>query len=143
MAEIILKKGLGKDGNPNVTYVRQHPTNYIWRADIEKLTHKLVNMTKFKGKIWINTYFQHPPGWNRDRTSFDVWAFGGRGANLSPALRREVFSTIFNMEGLPLIWWIISGGGMWTRAGGWEDAPWGPPDSDPGHFGHVHVTYLD
>jgi predicted chitinase len=59
---VVLKKGLGKDGNPNVGYVQAHPTNYLWRPDIEKLTARLVNMPEFYKKIWINTYVQHPPG---------------------------------------------------------------------------------
>jgi hypothetical protein len=100
-------------------------------------------MERFRGRIWINTYFQHPPFWDRDTTSMDVWAWGGRGDYLTPQLRAEVFNVIFNDPNPPDIWWTISGGGMWTRAGGWEDAPWGPPDSDPDHVGHIHVTYLD
>jgi hypothetical protein len=140
---VTLRKGLGKDGNPNINYIRQHPTNYVWEPRVKRVAYQLVNMDRFYKRIWANTYFQHPPDWNRDDTSFDVWAYGGRGSFLSPTLRREVFDVIFNMDGAPDIWWIISGGGMWTRAGGWEDAPWGPADSDPGHWGHIHVTYLD
>ncbi|MGH3144174.1 MAG: glycoside hydrolase family 19 protein [Rubrobacter sp.] len=140
---VVLKVGLGKDGNSSVGYVRDHPTNYIWRADIERLTARLVNMDDFYEKIWINTYKGHPPGWNRDTTSFDVWGFGGRGATLPEVPGREVFDVIFGDPNPPDIWWTIYQGRMWTRAGGWGPSPPGPPDSDPEHNLHIHVTYLD
>jgi hypothetical protein len=82
---VMLEPGHGKDGNPSFPYVREHPTNYDWRQDIELLTHRLVNRDSFRGYIWINTYERHPPGgeddfWrHRDTTSFDVWGFDGRG----------------------------------------------------------------
>ncbi|MDP9480817.1 MAG: hypothetical protein M3R38_35000, partial [Actinomycetota bacterium] len=128
---------------PNVAYVREHPTNYIWRSDIEKLTTRLVNMDRFYKKIWINTYKKHPPGWNRDTTSFDVWGFGGRGDVLPVEIGREVFDVIFDDPNPPDIWWTIYRGRMWTRAGGDQPSPPGPPDSDPQHNNHIHVTYLD
>ena len=59
---IMLEKGHGKDGNPSFPYIREHPTNYDWREDIERLTHGLVNIESFRGRIWINTYHHHPPG---------------------------------------------------------------------------------
>jgi hypothetical protein len=55
---IKLEKGHGKDGNPNHPYVRAHPTNYNWREDIERLTHRIVNRESFRGRIWINTYHE-------------------------------------------------------------------------------------
>jgi predicted chitinase len=141
---VVLKAGLGKDGNPNVGYVQAHPTNYVWRADLEKLTARLVNMPEFYKEIWINTYFRHPPGWNRDMTSFDVWGFGGRGDPLPPAIGRQVFDVIFNDPDPPEIWWTIYQGRIWKRAtGAWQPFSEGPPDSDPRHEDHIHVTYLD
>ena len=44
---IELKQGLGKDGSPTIPYVRAHPTNYVWRDDIERLTRGLVNREAF------------------------------------------------------------------------------------------------
>lgn len=140
---VALKTGLGKDGNPAVFYVRQHPTNYDWRDDLESLTARLVNMDGFYKKIWINTYMGHPPGWNRDMTSFDVWGFGGRGDPLPVEIGQQVFDAIFNDPDPPHIWWTIYRGRMWTRVGGWQGSPAGPPDSDPEHNQHIHVTYLD
>jgi hypothetical protein len=141
--EIVLATGLGKDGNTSVQYVWEHPTNYIWRQDVDNLTRKLANMPEFRKKIWINTYKGHPPGWNRDTTSFDVWGFGGRGDPLPADIGQEIYRVIFDDPNLPNIWWIIYQGNMWTRAGGDEPAPPGPPDSDPQHNLHIHVTYLD
>jgi predicted chitinase len=145
---VVLKKGLDKDGSPNVAYVREHPTNYDWRPDVEKLTSRLVNMPEFYKKIWINTYFQHPPGnqsWaKRDTTSFDVWGFGGRGDPLPVEIGKQVFDVIFNDPDPPNIWWTIYRGRMWRRVTReWEASPPGPPDSDPQHNQHIHCTYLD
>jgi hypothetical protein len=139
---VVLEAGQGKDGNPNVAYVRAHPTNYSWRADIEQLTDRLVNIDPFYTRIWMNTYFDHPPGWQKDNVSFDVWGFGGRGDPLDASLGNQVFQTLFDDPNLPNIWWAIWQGRMWTRAGGWGQAPSGPPDSDPGHYSHIHVTYM-
>jgi hypothetical protein len=147
---IVLEKGHGKDGDPNHPYVRAHPTNYQWRQDIERLTHGIVNRDAFERRIWINTYFHHPPGnsddfWrHRDETSFDVWGFGGRGDPLPKPLGDQVFHVLFSDPNPPDIWWIIWQGRMWSRfQGGFIDAPQGPSGSDPGHFLHIHVTYLD
>lgn len=148
--DIVLEKGRGKDGDPTFPYVREHPTNYNWREDIEELTHRIVNMEPFKGRIWINTYQHHPPGgpddfWrHRDTTSFDVWGFGGRGDPLLKKLGDQVHHVLFSDVNPPDIWWIIWQGSMWSRfQGGFVDAPGGPVGSDPGHFRHIHVTYLD
>jgi hypothetical protein len=140
---IVLKTGLRKDGDPSVQYVWEHPTNYIWRDDIERLTRKLVNMPELRGKVWINTYKGHPPGWNRDTTSFDVWGFGGRGDPLPLEIGQRVFDVIFNDPNPPDIWWTIYRGRMWTRIGGWGPSSPGPPDSDARHDRHIHGTYLD
>ncbi|MDP9410799.1 MAG: hypothetical protein M3P70_09895 [Actinomycetota bacterium] len=142
---VVLRKGQGKDGNPSVPYVRDHPTNYVWRADLERLTARLVNMDPFYRRIWVNTYFIHPPGVApppRDTVSFDVWGFGGRGTPLEVNLGWQVYRTLFDDPKLPNINWIIWQGRMWTRTGGPGPAPPGPPGSDAGHFNHIHVTYL-
>jgi hypothetical protein len=146
---IRLRTGLGKDGNPAVGYIREHPTNYEWRPDVRRVARRLVNDPRFKGKIWVCTYFRHPPGrpqdpgkW-RDTTSLDVWGFGGRGDPLPVDVGREVFNTLFNDPDPPDIWWTIYRGQMWTRGIGWGASPPGPPDSDPQHLRHIHVTFLD
>lgn len=140
---VVLKTGLGKDGDPSASYVRAHPTNYVWRPDLEKLTARLVNLNQFYRKIWVNTYKGHPPGWNRDTTSFDVWGFGGRGDAVGTALGQGVFDYLFNLPDKPDIWWCIWNKRMWTRAGGWGPSPAGPVGSDAEHIWHAHFTYLD
>jgi hypothetical protein len=53
-----------------------------------------------------------------------------------------VWNALFHHPYLPNIFWIIWNGRMWVRGSGWEASPWGPPDSDAGHFQHIHVTYV-
>lgn len=56
MAErIVLRKGLGKDGDPSVQYFRDHPTHYEWVARVSRRAHRLVNAEDFRGKIWVVT----------------------------------------------------------------------------------------
>jgi hypothetical protein len=149
--EVVLEKGHGKDGSDVFPYVRAHPTNYKWREDIEQLTRGIVNRASFKERIWINTYHHHPPGgedefWrHRDTTSFDVWGFDGRGDPLPKELGDRVFKVLFDDLARPDIWWIIWQGEMWSRfqVPQLRPAPPGAAGSDPGHFSHIHVTYLD
>ena len=147
---VILETGHGKDGNANHPYVREHPTNYDWREDIEQLTHRIVNRESFRGYIWINTYERHPPGgeddfWrHRDTTSFDVWGFDGRGDPLPRELGDRVYHVLLHDLDPPDIWWIIWQGEIWSRFQVPRRRPF--PDaggSDPGHLTHIHVTYLD
>ena len=147
---VILETGHGKDGNANHPYVREHPTNYDWRQDMELLTHRLVNRESFRGYMWINTYERHPPGgeddfWrHRDTTSFDVWGFDGRGDPLPRELGDRVYHVLFHDPDPPDIWWIIWQGEIWSRFQVPRRRPF--PDaggSDPGHLTHIHVTYLD
>jgi hypothetical protein len=53
-----------------------------------------------------------------------------------------VFNAIYHDQYKPNIFWIIWNGRMWVRGTGWEASPWGPPDSDPRHEKHIHVTYM-
>jgi hypothetical protein len=53
-----------------------------------------------------------------------------------------VFNAIFHDPYEPNIFWIIWNGRMWVRGSGWQAAPGGPPDSDAGHYNHIHVTYM-
>jgi len=143
---VVLERGHGKDGNPAFSqFVRDHPTNYIWRADLERLTARLVNMDPFYRRIWVNTYFIHPAGVfpRRDTLSFDVWGFGGRGDPLDVNLGWQVRRLLFNDPNPPNINWIIWQGRMWSFLGGPnQPSPPGAPGSDAGHFQHIHVTYF-
>lgn len=105
----------------------------------------------FPYKTFANTYLCHPPVWCRDRTSVDFWGgglkdgkyTGYRGKPLPEELGHKLFRMIFNDPDGPAIWWIIWDGRMWIRGEGWGPAPPGPPDSDPGHRFHLHVTFVD
>ena len=108
-------------------------------------------------KTYINTYWQHPPGFNNfyTRKSFDVWGGGGnnsinysgyRGKTLPRALGDDIFVHLFYASNGPAIDWIIWQGEMWwnpaTGGPGWTDAPPGPADSDADHMKHIHVTFV-
>jgi hypothetical protein len=126
--------------------VEAHPTNYNWRPDVRKLVIKYLNHPRLKGKVWINTYRNHPPipdnhDGRYDAVSFDVWDWKGRGHPLTPELRKTAFDVIFKDPDPPRIRWCISGGGMWTPYYGWQ--VYDPPEdgSDAGHWKHCHFTF--
>jgi hypothetical protein len=119
-------------------YSERHPTRYTWRSDVEAWARYLVD----NFDCWVCTYLNHPPGWWRDETSLDVWGPAHRGDPLDATLGDEIFDLLFNYSGKPDIDWTLRNGWIWTRSGGWswysnDDAP----DSDAGHFLHIHVTY--
>jgi predicted chitinase len=120
------------------SYVDTHPERYSWRSDVEEVARYLVDTYG----VWCNTYVDHPPGWGLDNVSMDVWAYSGRGSTVDPSVGQAVFDDIFNNGKQPWIWWVIWWGSMWSMGGGWEAAPWGPVDSDPGHYSHVHFTFV-
>jgi hypothetical protein len=121
------------------SYIDIHPTRYNWRSDVEEVACYLVG----NYDVWCNTYVDHPPGWGLDIVSMDVWHSGGRGYTIDPWEGQAVFDDIYdNAPWTPAIWWTIWWGEMWSIGGGWEAAPGGPPDSDPGHFSHIHFTFV-
>jgi len=120
------------------SYIDLHPTRYNWRSDVEAVARYLVDTYG----VWCNTYVDHPPGWAADERSMDVWASAGRGYTIDPTVGQAIFDDIFNNGKEPWINWVIWWGSMWSMGGGWEGAPWGPPDSDPGHFSHIHFTFV-
>ena len=124
-------------------YVQAHPTHYNFRDDVKKLILKYMNLPRFKGKVWCNTYKGHPPGWNRDTTSFDVWDWKGRGERLDPEFGRDLFEVILDDPNPPLIQWAIYNGRMWLKSrNDFVASPPGPPASDPRHVDHIHVTFV-
>lgn len=136
----------GRDAGYSDTYW----THFNWRADVARLVPRL--QKKFPWQSYINTYYKHPPVFGRkyEFVSYDVWGggviegryTGYRGKPLPQALGTRMFNAIWNDPYPPNIYWIIYRGRMWTRGYGWGPAPWGPPDSDPQHNAHIHVTYL-
>jgi GH25 family lysozyme M1 (1,4-beta-N-acetylmuramidase) len=121
-------------------YVQQHPTHYNLREDVRRLAEKYINMPQYRGRVWANTYNDHPPGMRLDAVSVDFWDWSGRAHPLADAVHAELYRTIFEDPEPPFIRWIISNGRMWTPSG-YQAAPWGPPGSDAGHFNHIHCTF--
>jgi hypothetical protein len=137
-----------------MSYISEHPTNFNWTSPVKKRV--LSVQRKWPWETFLNTYLWHPPyappyiTRRYDQVSFDVWNGGGynastysgyRGKPLPPDLGRKIFNHLFYTNHGPPIAWIIYRGRMWVRGVGWGPAPGGPPDSDPGHYNHIHVTY--
>jgi hypothetical protein len=142
-------------------YVDQHPTRYKWRADIEELIRLIYRRFGGPDEQEMNTYVNHPPnkngesifiGFETQHLSLDVWGPRGRGDPLPPERHRDIYRFLFNLEGAPDWWWAISLGEMWQRnrdvnlipqwEGHIKDPEPGPPDSDPDHERHMHLTLL-
>jgi hypothetical protein len=142
-------------------YVDQHPTRYKWRADIEELIRLIYRRFGGPDEQEMNTYVNHPPnkngesifiGFETQHLSLDVWGPRGRGDPLPLERHRDIYRFLFNLDGAPDWWWAISLGAMWQRnrdvnlipqwEGHIKDPEPGPPDSDPDHESHMHLTLL-
>ena len=151
-----------KDPRPDSPdYDARHPTRYGWREDIEELIRLIYRQFGGPDEQEMNTYVNHPPnengqsiwlGFDTQRLSLDVWGPRGRGDELPLQRHRDIYRFLFNLDGAPDWWWAISLGVMWQRNRDvnldpqWEghirDPDPGPPDSDPDHEGHMHLTLL-
>jgi hypothetical protein len=139
-----------------VSYIDDHPTTFAWTPEVRQVVARI--QAAHPWKTYINTYVWHPPydeqsGVLRDyqAQTLDVWGGGTRrglyqgyrGKPLPKRLGRRIFGELWRGDhGGPLIAWIIYDGKMWIRGVGWVPAPAGAADSDPGHFAHIHCTYL-
>jgi hypothetical protein len=133
-----------------VSYVLDHPTHFNFTQKVQARVKAVQRRHPYQ--TFINTYVDHPPGYNRiyERRSLDVWGGGGhnqatysgyRGKPLPKALGDRIWGELFYAEYGPAIHWIIWNGKMWVAGSGFQNAPYGPPDSDPGHYNHIHCTY--
>ena len=132
------------------SYIQMHPTHFDFRADVARLVNRI--QKKFPWQTYANTYYMHPPPYGRkyEFVSVDFWGggrsngryVGYRGKPIGASFGQKVFNAIYRDPYKPNIFWIIWNGRMWVRGTGWEHSPWGPPDSDPRHEKHIHVTYM-
>lgn len=138
-----------------MTYILDHPTTFNWTPEVRLVVARL--QAAHPWRTYVNTYIWHPPydppnGISRDYQwqSFDVWGGGRvrgqyagyRGKPLPRRLGRKIFRELWNGEhGGPYIAWIIYNTHMWVAGEGWQLAPPGAADSDPGHLAHIHVTF--
>lgn len=119
-------------------YSERHPTRYFFTPGVAAF---LKDLAKRFPNISVNTYVGHPPGWEQyERVSFDVWDRRGRGYALDPEVGLRVWRYLWDYEGAPYWEWGIYRGKIWTRSTGWGPAPSGPPDSDPRHDKHIHIS---
>ncbi len=141
-----------------MSYIQDHPTHFNWRPDVKAVVKRL--QARWPWQTWIGTYLWHPPydppaiTIRYDARSLDVWGGGivngvyrgKRGKPLPAELGKKIWDFLWNMPGKPDIYWIIYRGRMWVnpRYGGrgWGPSPPGPPDSDSGHWNHIHITYV-
>lgn len=151
----LLRREAGEAEDPGAVsaqgYADTHWTHFDFRPDVGRAVVRV--QKQFPWLTFANTYFWHPPVHKRiyEFVSNDYWAgglvngeyVGYRGKSIGSVVNGwDVFNAVFNDPHLPNIYWIIFGGRMWTRGYGWGPSPWGPPDSDPRHDHHIHVTYL-
>lgn len=132
------------------SYISNHPTHFNFRADVARLVNRI--QKKFPWQTFANTYYMHPPVYGRkyEFVSVDFWGgglsngryVGYRGKPIGTSLGHKVWNALYHDPYKPNIFWIIWNGKMWVRGTGWEASPWGPPDSDAGHYKHIHVTYV-
>lgn len=132
------------------SYIDDYPTHFDFRADVSRLVNRIQG--QFPWQTYANTYYMHPPVYGRtyEFVSVDFWGgglsngryVGYRGKPIETSFGHQVWNALFYDEYLPNIHWIIWNGWMWTRGWGWDSSPPGPPDSDAGHYNHIHVTYV-
>ena len=132
------------------SYISDHPTHFDFRADVAHAVNRV--QAKFPSQTFANTYYMHPPIYGRkyEFVSVDFWGgglsngqyIGYRGKPIGASLGQQVWNACYYDEHLPNIFWIIWNGKMWVRGSGWKGSPPGPPDSDAGHYNHIHVTYV-
>jgi hypothetical protein len=123
-------------------YVAAHPTHYNFSRGVRRLAEKYINMPRFRGKVWANTYEGHPPGYpGHEDVSVDFWDWAGRGHTINDNLQRALHWWIMHDPDPPNILWIISNGHIWTPRHKRQEWQFPEDGSDPSHYRHIHVTF--
>jgi hypothetical protein len=125
--------------SPN--YVDRHPTRYRWRKHVKPLIRKLYREMGGPDEIHINTYLDHPEGFHRTLTSFDVWGPRGRGFAIGFEKGERVRKIVFNDPGLPIIEWAIWQRQRFGIENDYKPRPFGD-DKFTFHDDHLHFTFL-
>ena len=125
--------------SPN--YVERHPTRYRWRRHVKPLIRKLYREMGGPDEIHINTYLDHPEGFHRTLTSFDVWGPRGRGFDIGFDKGERVRKIVFNDPGLPIIEWAIWQRTIRRRSQNYEPRHFGDEPFEF-HNDHLHFTFL-
>lgn len=121
-------------------YQDRHPTRYNWlpeRPDVEAWARYLVD----NYDVSVNTYYDHPEGFWRDKDSFDVWGPQGRNDWLDPDVGDEVFNVLFYDPNKPDIDWIIYKRRIYHAGNNWQGEPFGDGSEFMNHDNHLHVSY--
>ena len=121
------------------SYVDLHPDRYAWAQLVDDYIRRILGMCR--GRVWANSYVDHPPGFGMDDVSVDFWDYAGRAVSLDPTIGKEILDWIFNDQNAPWINWCIYQGYIWTDGVGWQEYWDTDPWSDAGHWFHLHITF--
>jgi hypothetical protein len=121
--------------------VKRHPTRYRWRKHVKPLIRKLYREMGGPDEIHINTYLDHPEGFHRTLTSFDVWGPRGRGFAIGFEKGERVRKIVFSDPGLPIIDWAIWQRTIRRRSQNYDPRPFGDEPFEF-HNDHLHFTFL-
>jgi hypothetical protein len=125
-------------------YVERHPTRYRWRRHVKPLIRKLYREMGGPDEIHINTYLDHPEGYHRTLTSFDVWGPRGRGFAIGREKGERVRKLVFRLNndpGLPTIEWAIWRRKIRRLPQNYDPRPFGDEPFEF-HNDHLHFTFL-
>jgi predicted chitinase len=120
-------------------YVDLHPDRYTWVQLVDDYIRRVLGT--WQGRVWANTYVDHPPGFGMDDVSVDFWDYAGRAVSLDSTIGKEILDWIFNDQNAPWINWCIYQGYIWTDGVGWQEYWDTDPWSDAGHWHHLHITF--
>jgi hypothetical protein len=121
------------------SYVDLHPDRYTWAPLVDDYIRRILGT--WQGRVWANTYVDHPPGFGRDDVSVDFWDYAGRAVSLDSTIGKEILDWIFKDQNPPWINWCIYQGWIWTDGVGWQEYWDTDPWSDAGHWHHLHITF--
>jgi hypothetical protein len=118
-------------------YIDRHPTRYTWREDVEAWARYLVG----DFDVWVNTYYDHPEGYDRTYDSFDIWGPEGRGDPVDMELCDYLVDVLYHDPEPPHIEWYIWRRYIYGAWNNWYGEPFGDGSVFTNHEDHAHFTY--